>query len=401
MEIRAVRESELEQVVELSCLAFNPDGHERYWQYVHGDRSYNLSQTRVVVVNQRVVSTLRVWERRMRVGASIITMGGIGGVCTHPNYRGVGYASALMEDTVGYLRTIGCDIGALFTIIPDGFYRRLGWAPFPLAGFQVAGPSLKCPVNTVWAVRNFSLQSDLDAVAGVYDAANVEQSGSVVRTRAYWDMQPSRIRGVLPTVVAYKNGRLGGYLNYQIDGDAAEVFEVVVHPDEPAVLDVLGSHLLQVCEEQNVAEIYGKFSHRHPFVARLAQESNGGVGECEDSSMMLYAVNLQVFLRRLLLEGQARLAASGQVFPELAMRFTVNNQAAVLHHDGNGTLQIYAEHPNALELGIPEAVFWKLLFGELSSEQVKADVSVRSDIWRFLSTLFPQRDVIFWPPDRY
>ena len=64
MEIRGARESELEQVVELSCLAFNPNGHERYWQYVQGDSSYRLPQTRVVVVNDRVISTLRVWERR-------------------------------------------------------------------------------------------------------------------------------------------------------------------------------------------------------------------------------------------------------------------------------------------------------------------------------------------------
>ena len=69
MEIRAVRESELAQVVELSCLAFDSDDHERYWQYVRGDSSYRLSQTRVVVVNDTVVSTLRVWERRIRVGA--------------------------------------------------------------------------------------------------------------------------------------------------------------------------------------------------------------------------------------------------------------------------------------------------------------------------------------------
>ena len=68
MEIRGARESELEQVVELCCLAFNPDGHERYWQYVRGDSSYRLPQTRVVVVNDMVVSTLRVWERRNGLG---------------------------------------------------------------------------------------------------------------------------------------------------------------------------------------------------------------------------------------------------------------------------------------------------------------------------------------------
>ena len=58
MEIRAAHESELEQVVELNCMAFNSNRYERYWQYLRGDSSYRLSQTRVVVVNDRVVSTL-------------------------------------------------------------------------------------------------------------------------------------------------------------------------------------------------------------------------------------------------------------------------------------------------------------------------------------------------------
>ena len=135
MEIRAAQESELEQVVELNCMAFNPNQHERYWQYVRGDSSYRLSQTRVVVVNDRVVSTLRVWERRIRIGASLVTMGGIGGVCTHPKYRGVGYASALMQQTIDYLKTMGYDLGVLFTIIPEEFYHKFGWTTFPLHGF--------------------------------------------------------------------------------------------------------------------------------------------------------------------------------------------------------------------------------------------------------------------------
>ena len=170
MEIRAARESELEQVVELNCIAFNPEGHERYWQYVQGDSSYRPSQTRVVVVNDKVVSTLRVWERRIRVGASLVTMGGIGGVCTHPNYRGVGYASALMRDTIDYLRTMGCDLGVLFTIIPAAFYRRLGWTSFPMHGFSVACDSGVYSVDSsAWQVADFNAETDLDAVARLYD----------------------------------------------------------------------------------------------------------------------------------------------------------------------------------------------------------------------------------------
>ncbi len=248
MEIRAAKASELEQVVELNCIAFNPGQHERYWQYVRGDSSYRLSQTRVVVVNDQVVSTLRVWERRIRVGASLVTMGGIGGVCTDPKYRGVGYASALMQDTIGYLETTGCDIGVLFTIIPEEFYQRLGWTSLPLHGFKTQFNSeMKVEKPSDWQVKDFNLETDLDPVASIYDIANAQQSGTISRTRAYWDMEPSRIRDILPTVVAHQNGSIGGYLNYEIDGKCVEVREVGCLPDNPDVLDVLVSYLLEAC----------------------------------------------------------------------------------------------------------------------------------------------------------
>ena len=258
MEIRAAQESELEQVVELNCMAFNPNQHERYWQYVRGDSSYRLSQTRVVVVNDRVVSTLRVWERRIRIGASLVTMGGIGGVCTHPKYRGVGYASALMQQTIDYLKTTGYDLGVLFTIIPEEFYHKFGWTTFPLHGFTAKFNSVMTVEKpSDWQIRDFNLETDLDAVASIHDIANRQQSGTVSRTRAYWDMEPSRIRGILPTVTAHQDRNIGGYLNYQIDGKCADVREVGHLSDNLDALNALVHYLLQGCEAEQVKEIKG------------------------------------------------------------------------------------------------------------------------------------------------
>ena len=419
MEIRAVRKSELEQVVELCCVAFNPDGHERYWQYIHGDSSYRLPQTRVVVVNDTVVSTLRVWERRLRVGASLVTMGGIGGVCTHPKYRGVGYASALMQDTVDYLRTTGCDIGALFSIIPEEFYRRLRWTAFPLYGFQLTLDSVtsaEAPLG--WQVTDFNPETDLDAVAALHDRANAQQSGTVARTRAYWDMAPSRIRGVLPTVVARRDGHIDGYLNYEIDDSGlqtpptktAEVREVGCIPNNPEVLKALVSHFLRVCEAQGVEKIEGTFSVQHPFAEHLMARCNGELTPmkdaacCMDAGMMFYAVNLPVLLRRLVVGWESRIADAEETFPPLTVKLpALNNQQAALRHNADGTLQIVPEDADAVDFGVDltEADFWQLLFGEIGWEQVSPEVSLSSEVSAFLGTLFPKRDVIFWSPDRY
>ena len=405
MEIRAVRESELEQVVDLCCLAFNPDGHERYWQYVRGDSSYRLPQTRVVVVNDTVISTLRVWERRMQVGASLVTMGGIGGVCTHPKYRGVGYASALMRDTIDYLGMTGYDIGALFTIIPEVFYRRLGWTYLPLHGFNVVCNSATRTVDlSEWQLTDFNLETDLNAVAALYDLANAQQSGTIARTRAYWDMAPCRIREVLPTVVARQDGRIGGYLNYEIHEKTAEVREVGYIPDNPEVLDALVSYFLKACEAQEVEEIDGTFSPQHPFVERLTAGCNGGLTPTTDTKMMLYAVNLPVLLRRLVVEWESRIADAEEMFPPLTVKLpALNNQQAALRHNADGTLQIVPEDADTVDLGVDltEADFWQLLFGEIGWEQVSSEASVSPEISTFLGTLFPKRDVIFWSPDRY
>lgn len=401
MEIRSAKESELEQIVALNCTAFNPNQHERYWQYVRGDSSYRLSQTRVVVVNDRVVSTLRVWERRIRIGASLVMMGGIGGVCTDPKYRGVGYASALMRDTIGYLKTRGYDLGVLFTIIPEEFYHRLGWTSLPLHGFSV-----ECEVGAVipsgWQVKDFNVETDLDAVASIHDIANAHQSGTVSRTRAYWDMKPSRIRGILPSVVAEKNGNIGGYLNFQIEDKCAEVLEVGYIPDTPDILNAFISYFMKTCAAHKVEEITGMFSSEHPYVEQLVTTGNGDVRVCTDTAMMLYAVNLPVMLRRFVVGWETLIADADESFPRLTVRFpVVNNQQAVLRYDGNGTIQIVDDASDAADIVMNEDVFWQLLFGELGWEQLKLDASVSAEVSAFLKVLFPNRDVIFWYPDRY
>ena len=405
MEIRGTRESELEQVVELCCLSFNPDGHERYWQYIRGDSSYRLPQTRVVVVNDRVVSTLRVWERRIRVGASLVTMGGIGGVCTHPKYRGVGYASALMRDTIDYLQMTGCDIGALFTIIPEAFYRHLGWTSLPLHGFSVpSNPTTNTADPSGWEITAFNPETDLDAVSRLYDLSNAEQSGTLARTRAYWDMSPCRIREVLPTIVARQDGYIGGYLNYGIHEKTTEVREVGHIPNNSEVLEAFVSHFLKTCEAQKVEKIEGTFSPQHPFVEQLTAGCNGALTPTTDTKMMLYAVNLSVLLRRLVVGWESRIVDAEETFPPLSVKLpALNNQQAVLRHNTDGTLQIVPEDADVADLGVDltEADFWQLLFGEIGWEQISSEASVSPEISAFLGTLFPKRDVIFWSPDRY
>ena len=406
MEIRGVRESELAEMIEMQCHVFRPDGHERYRQYVRTDPSYRYDQSRVVVVNGEIVSTLRVWEREMRIGSIAVPMGGIGGVGTHPDHQGAGYATALMRDTVAYMRTVGYDVGVLFSAIPCAFYRKLGWASVPLAGFQVTQRQNVGLGETEWHVEPFDEGRDLEACAALYDTHNAEQSGSLVRTQSYWNSGPARLRDILPTVVARQGDRLGGYLNFQVGERSVNILEAAYDRTQPQALTALVGHLLKVCDREGVEEFHGDIPHRHPMVDLIVAGTAGDTFLAGNSAMMLYAANLLSLFQRILPELQARLDAANQRFAPVSISFTVNDQEVGLRLHDDGTLQTFNSDEGAICLALPGHLFWRALLGESNWSQLEPTlhqqgIAVETEITALLSILFPQREVIFWAPDHY
>ena len=406
MEIRGVCESELTEMIDLQCRVFRPDGHERYRQYVRTDPSYRYDQSRVVLVNGEIVSTLRVWEREMRIGSIAVPMGGIGGVGTHPDHQGTGYATALMKDTISYMRTVGYDVGVLFSAIPCAFYRKLGWASVPLAGFRVTRRRTIGLEEAEWRVEPFDEGRDLEPAIALYDKHNAEQSGSLVRVRSYWKSGPARLRDILPTVVARRENSLGGYLNFQVGEKSVNVLEVVYDRTQPETLTALVNHLLQVCEREGVEELHGDIPHRHPMVDLLVEGTAGDTFLTGNSAMMLYPVNLLSLFQRILPELQARLDAANQTFVPVSICFALNDQEAGLCLQDDGTLHISDSDEGVIRLALPGHLFWRALLGESSWSQLEPTlrqqgIAVEPEIAALLSILFPQREVIFWGPDHY
>merc|ERR1712000_608635 len=151
--------------------------------------------------------------------------------------------------------------------------------------------------STDWQVAPFSEATDLNQVVNLYDQDSGRYSGATVRTRSYWEMRPSRIRGILPTVVARLDGQPGGYLNYEIDGTEAKILEVGYDRQRPVALVALVNHLLADCQQRNVQRITGDISHQHPIVGLMQKQSKGDLSLTGSSDMMIFAVNLPSLLR--------------------------------------------------------------------------------------------------------
>ncbi len=406
MEIRGLRQEEMEEMIELLCLIHRPDGRERYTRYILGDSSYTWEQTRVVVVDGRIVATLRIWDRQMRIGSSVVRMGGIGGVGTLPQHRGKGYASAMMRDAVDYMHRSGYQVGVLFSEIPFVFYRRLGWECLPRAGFCIRRQQAVETQETTWQVEAFDEGRDLEQAVVLYHAYNARQSGTILRPRAHWDTAPARIRHLFPTVVARRGDVLGGYLNFLVAEKRVEVLEVAYEPSDPTILTALIQHLLHFCEDQGIEEVFGEIPHRHPLVDVLVRSSAGDLSLSGQTSMMFYAVDLLSLMQKVLPELQARLDRSARRFAPVAFGFELNEQVCALQLDAAGKLEVLEADPLVEPLNLPGEFFWRLLMGESSTSQLEPalevqGISLRPEIGALLSVLFPPREVLFWETDHF
>ena len=405
MEIRELQEAELEEVVSMQCQAFGrPTGQERYRQYVRGDASFRWDQARVAVVDGKIVAHLRIWDRKLRVGKTAVPCGGIGSVCTKPEQKGKGYASTLVRQGHDEMRALGYEVALLFSDIPFRFYRRIGYECVPRPGFTLeemaprqAEPELD------WEVEEFDEPRDLEQVIALHRDCNAEQSGTIVRSQQYWEAVPSRIRGLLPTLVARRNGRVRGYLNHLTEGDTLSLREVAYDKEERSGLAAMGHHLLSLSERSGAKRISGYVPHRHPFVDKLARLSQANLSVFSSGKMMLFAVDLSAMLERLRPALQERIDRSQpDISADVEVVVQANGQECALRLDG-GRLEV-RPGGSTEALNLPPDLFWRLLMGESTVAQLKPVLSSRGaklddEITEFIGALFPATGMLYWESD--
>lgn len=81
--------------------------------------------------DDRVVASCKLYERELRWDGKVLLATGIGAVFTSPQYRGRGYASAMLAMVLDGERAAGRDLAYLYSDIHPAFYGRLGFATLP------------------------------------------------------------------------------------------------------------------------------------------------------------------------------------------------------------------------------------------------------------------------------
>jgi len=118
----------------------------------------NLDNLLLCTQEKRIISALAIKHFIWRESDKNLHGVMLGSVYTHPDWRGKGWASRLLEEAVKRLRNDGVDFGVLWTEQHD-FYKRLGWtlADCSVLGEVVSGEQTSFNVG---GVTRFSVENE-------------------------------------------------------------------------------------------------------------------------------------------------------------------------------------------------------------------------------------------------
>ena len=317
--VRAIEPHERAAVLDLLGEWISRDFFARYFEH---DPTFRDELCFVAVDGDRIVSTLQVFGKDVRVNRSTLRVGGIGNVFTTASYREHGIASRLLSRAIAAMEEHGFDLSLLFAV-RLAFYGRHGWAAHPrlFVFLEPARPRL----SGRYAIEPFAVARDLDVAMKIYDTHSSSLPGTTVRDHRYWagqlsyagnpgeDFLVARAGGKTGSVVAYARGTTlyGYYLIMEhgyLPGHEEALTDLVcrLHGVEGAtlpgtltqlvterqVLEALGARGV---EQQRVEDVFWMWRVISP--ARLAAKLDMTLDEvgCEDLLQRLFPPEQSVF----------------------------------------------------------------------------------------------------------
>ena len=222
MEFRALYPEELEAWLDHVTTVFT-GGRQYFSNHWHNDPWRDPEGIRVAVDNGTIVSTVRVFIRKMFLHGEPITVGGIGEVSTRSEYRRRGLASQLLKDSIKFMESRDIAVSLLFG--SQRIYSIEGWEKVLR---YYARQSFAAKKEAEWEVRpvNFDDDTEVRRIAALYDGYARKFNGTVVRDEmAYWTKW---VRTESPNAwVVERDGSIEGYASIIRREDELTVKEFV------------------------------------------------------------------------------------------------------------------------------------------------------------------------------
>lgn len=235
MEFRTVSDrAELEKWFDLCDACFVNTPREYFVRHFEMDPFVQPHDIFIALDDGKLVASVRVFRREIYIAGQRVGMGGIGEVCTLPEYREQQLSYKLLRMACAYMEALDLPVSVLFAS-RHNHYARHGYMLVrqPYGGIDASA----LPADPAITAR-IAGPADAPLLRGMYDLDAPSHNGLIARTSdAYWEKW---VRAEWKTVVVFeKAGELLGYADMNI-GESARVREMCVTPQGrefmPAVL---------------------------------------------------------------------------------------------------------------------------------------------------------------------
>ena len=238
MEFRALHPDELEVWLDHVTHVFS-GGRQYFSNHWHNDPWRDPEGIRIAVDSGTIVSTVRVFIRKMFLHGEPVTVGGIGEVSTRPEYRRRGLATQLLKDSVRFMESRDIVMSSLHG--SQRIYSVEGWEKVPR---YYARQPFTAQKQVAWEVRpaNFDDNAEVERIAALYDVYARKFNGTFVRDEmAYWT---AWVRTESPNAwVAVRDGVIEGYVSVVRREDRLNVEEFIA--SEVSFAEERGKHLFE------------------------------------------------------------------------------------------------------------------------------------------------------------
>lgn len=182
IEFRTLKENELEAWFDHCATVFTGASRQYFKNHWINDPWRDLNTIFIALDNNRIISTIRVFKRRLYLCGEAVTMGGIGEVSTLKDYRKQGLSSTLLNMALEYMKNSNIKISMLFGNEP--LYFKNGYEL--IKSFSTTAKVDK--YKNLYNIEEFNPNEHLEDIKSLYDTFNSKHNGAIIRDDDfYWD----------------------------------------------------------------------------------------------------------------------------------------------------------------------------------------------------------------------
>jgi len=191
IEFRTLKLEEIEQWFDHCMYAFNGDSYSESFRNYFKNHWFNdpwrdIESIFIAVEDGKILSTVRIFHRKMYLQGQMISMGGIGEVGTGVKSRGLGLSTKLLGLALEKMKYLEINISTLATSEDKlGYYGRLGWQTL-IRDFKIA--KLNVSNHHEIDIRPINFYKDIVKIKDIYEQYSGKLSGTIVRdSEYYWE----------------------------------------------------------------------------------------------------------------------------------------------------------------------------------------------------------------------